>query len=312
METIHPIAVVGSTGTGKTALALYIAQYLIQSGYSCAIINMDSRQVYKAFPLVSAQPSAKEQYLVPHYYYGYLSLNARLHVEEYVENIASLCRKLWQHKTIPILVGGTGMYFYTLCNGIAPIPNIKEEIRNIQRTKVKNNIEEAYQELVEHDPFFAASITQGDSQRIARGLEVFYSTGVPLSEWHKEKKQCMQIATSIGIIKPKSILNEHLLERIHQMIAQGAIEEVNTVIKEYSDATQQAFSCIGVQEIMSYLNNTLSKEECIEQWLIHTRQYAKRQRTWFKNKHSVHWVNYTSYAKEVNDILHTYLRTFLV
>lgn len=308
MSNIHCIAIVGSTGTGKTALSLRIAEYLKDSGYSSAIINMDSRQVYRELPIISAQPTREQQNLVTHYYYGYLGILETLDVEKYIESVYMLCTTLWEQQIIPIIVGGTGMYFHILFNGIAPIPPIDESIRKEQRIFVRNNKKEAYNKLYQHDPIFASTITDGDTQRIARGLEVFYSTGIPLSQWHKQKKTFISKHTSIGITKATPLLHEHLRIRISDMITEGAIEEVQSILTVYNGAYGQATSCIGFNELAKYLTGIISYEECIDTWYIRTRQYAKRQRTWFKHKHHVHyWLNHTEYEKDIPYIIEKYI-----
>ncbi|MDE7469327.1 MAG: tRNA (adenosine(37)-N6)-dimethylallyltransferase MiaA [Desulfovibrionaceae bacterium] len=308
MNKIHCIAIVGATGTGKTALSLLFAEYLCMMGYTSAIINMDSRQVYRELPIISAQPTQEQKERVPHYYYGYLEITDILHVEYYVESIYTLCKTLWEQGTIPIIVGGTGMYFYILFNGIAPIPPIDEKIRKEQREYVLHNIKDAYSQLSQYDPLFASSITPYDTQRIARGLEVLHSTGIPLSQWHQHKKTFIDKHTSIALQKPTPLLQQHLYLRISEMISSGAIEEVEIILRNHSGEYGQASSCIGFQEIKDYLEGKNSYEECIENWFIHTRQYAKRQRTWFAHKHHVHhWLQHIEYEKEVLRITQEYI-----
>ena len=307
MTNIHCIAVVGSTGTGKTALSLSIAEYLSINGYSSAIINMDSQQIYKELPIITAHPTEQEQQLYPHHYYGYLSITDSTCVEKHIHSVYSLCNTLWKQDIIPILVGGTGMYFYILFNGIASIPPINEVIRHSQREFVLHNKEEAYYQLLYHDPVFAKSITPGDTQRIARGLEVFYSTGIPLSQWYTNKKTFLQLHTSIGIKKPLSLLHQHLHTRILTMLQQGALEEVQSICSTYHEKYIKNITCIGFQEVKNHIEGMLSYQQCIEQWFIHTRQYAKRQRTWFNNKHTVHyWIEDVEY-KKIPKIIKKYL-----
>lgn len=310
IEPIHCLTIVGSTGTGKTALALYIAQYIKSKGYTSAIINMDSRQVYKEIPIISAQPTEEDKCITPHYLYGYLQLTDRISVEQHIRSVYALCESLWNHGTIPLLVGGTGLYFHVLLHGISPIPDIDITIRQAQHSKVTQDKSKAYEELCDIDPIFAYTISAGDSQRITRGLEVFYGTGIPLSQWHTQKQTFITQHTSIGITKPIPLLHIHLQQRIDSMIAMGAIDEIHTAYLQSQKMITQAHSCIGFSELMKYIQGSISYHTCVEQWFLHTRQYAKRQRTWFRNKHHIdYWLEYQYDINIVHDIIDRYLNT---
>ncbi|MGL4722678.1 MAG: tRNA (adenosine(37)-N6)-dimethylallyltransferase MiaA [Desulfovibrionaceae bacterium] len=280
----------GATGTGKTKLALIIAEQCLKKKIPVAIINMDSRQVYYDFPIISAQPSPEDLALYHHKLYSYLNLDQTMRAGTHIKKVEQCLLSCNKEHILPILVGGTGLYFKALFSGLAPIPDIEEDLREEQREKVKEDIAQAYKELCKIDPKYASTIHSNDAQRIARALEVFYQTKRTLSNWHTETIPSRIMTQSYAISIPLSTLEKMLSQRVNMMLKNGAEEEVEKALRKSAMNTQtQGFSCIGAKELSNYILNKSTKEEAIYNWILNTRAYAKQQITWFKAQKDLHF-----------------------
>jgi len=284
---IKLISILGQTGTGKTALSLFLSQH-----FPISIINFDSRQVYEDLPIVTAQPSVEEKSKAPHYLFGFLPLNKKVTAGDFVAWARERIEEESKKERIPVLVGGTGLYLRALLFGLSPIPKITEKIKEQIAEKLKKEgLSELYRELREIDPTYAAKIHPKDKQRITRALEVFYQTQKPFSAWHQlTPKESIYECIKIGLRRDLEELTPILVSRIEKMIELGAIEEVRKAIEKYKDTTLPGFTGIGVKEIVAYLENKMSFAEMQQEWLKNTRAYAKRQVTWFKKEKNVLWL----------------------
>lgn len=274
MNKVYVIA--GPTASGKSAHALEIAQ-----NEPAVIINADSQQVYRDFPILTAQPSPAEQQLTPHFLYGFLDITQKCDAATWASLAAKEIQTAWQNNQLPILVGGTGLYLKTLMQGISPVPDIPTQIRT-QATALLNEIGNAafHAMLLEKDPT-SAHLHIGDTQRILRAYEVVEFTGKPLVYWHKQPtKAFLENAEYEGkiLLPDRQELYANCNKRFAQMLESGAIEEV----KRYD--LNHPIKIIGAPEIQSYLRGEISKEVAIEKGSQITRNYAKRQYTWFRNQ----------------------------
>ena len=288
----NPLIVVGATGVGKTQFVLRVAEYFLSRGYVPHIVNIDSRQVYRDFPILSAQPTEWEQKAVAHHYYGYLPADATVRAGAYVKDLRSFLYSLRQtDNAVPIIVGGTGLYISGFCQGFSEIPTIPSDIQNSVRAYVEKDVLKAFERLQRYDPLYTDRITNADTQKIARALEVYVATGTPFSEWHRKQNSKRSSYVLLGIDIPMQSLAPALLHRIHSMIEQGAIDEVLQADTRYPTDDCPGFSTIGVKEIKAYTMGVIDRENMIEQWYKATRLYAKRQRTWFRNKTRPMWID---------------------
>jgi tRNA dimethylallyltransferase len=280
------VCLAGPTGTGKNDLALRLADR-----HQGAIINFDSRQVYRALPIVTAQPSPEEQSRCPHLLYGFLNSDRTIDAGSFAALAAQAIADVRSQGYLPLLVGGTGLYLRALLEGLAPVPRIEQEVRE-RMAEQWNSAGDGvlHARLLEVDPEYAARIHPRDRQRVTRALEVFEQTGRPLTEWHKERVSFGRYdPLKIGVEISLEDLTPRLSERIERMIDAGALEEVSRAYERFPDPNALIWSGIGCREILGYLRGESTLEEAKEQWLRSTRAYAKRQLTWFKAERGMHW-----------------------
>ena len=284
-EKNKPVALIaGPTASGKTALALHLAQLR-----DCTIINADSAQVYADLPILSAQPTAEEMDGAPHKLFGYLDGNDPCSAARWAADAKVEITKAHGEGRLPVLVGGTGLYMRTLLDGIAPIPEIAPKLRAEIRAMVTGD---AWQALQNDDAAIAATLNPNDDSRIKRALEVIRSTGQSLSEWREKKEG--GIADQIELhplilLPPREWLYERCDLRFVQMLETGAIEEVQALIKRGLPGDAPVMRAIGVPEISAMLSGELSRDEAVRLGQTATRQYAKRQFTWFRNQLPGEW-----------------------
>ena len=279
--------IAGPTGAGKTAAALALSRKL----GNAVIVNADSRQVYADFPLITAQPSAKEQAECEHRLYGFLPCAEKLGAGEYARLSKDVIEESFAAGKQPILVGGTGLYFKTLLEGIAPIPDIPDEVHaRWQAELASRGSPDLHAELSRHDPKYAARIHQNDKQRVTRALEVWQATGKTFSWWHTRPLSALPyvlVKTGIGLPMPE--LEPILQQRIELMLQAGALEEARAALAACPDPQAPGWSGIGCRELLDFLTGALSMEECRELWYRNTRAYAKRQYTWFRADKNISW-----------------------
>ena len=276
--------IAGPTASGKSALALNLAERV-----GGAIINADSAQVYRDLPILSAAPEREDLQRAEHLLYGTLDGSRPCSAAEWADLAKAEISRVHQRGHLPILVGGTGLYVRTLLDGIAPIPPIDPEIRSHVRAA---SVGENLALLTPLDPVAAATLNPGDTTRIARALEVVKSTGRTLAEWQQNR------AGGIGdeidlqaliLLPPRHWLYERCDERFATMIEQGAVSEVKDLLSRNLDPQLPIMRAIGVSEIRRYLQDEISLDEAIAAGQQATRNYAKRQYTWFSNQPPLTW-----------------------
>ncbi|QGY41303.1 tRNA (adenosine(37)-N6)-dimethylallyltransferase MiaA [Pseudodesulfovibrio cashew] len=281
------VCLLGPTGTGKTAAAIEISRRIPAS-----VVNFDSRQVYADFPVITAQPDKHERAACPHLLYGFLPTIEKMTAARFVELAVRTIEDVRAENRLPILVGGTGMYLKSLLGGIAPIPEIPDDIRTSVLERIINEGPQAlHAELERTDPDYAARIHPNDTQRNARAAEVFLATGRTMTWWHThgEHTPAPYSPLKIGMQIALSDLEPHLARRIDVMLEQGALDEARCAMASCSDPEAPGWSGIGCAELLSHLRGEISLEEAKLRWVKNTRAYAKRQITWFKKESGINW-----------------------
>lgn len=264
----------GPTASGKSGLALEKAK-----AFDGVIINGDSLQVYRGLEILTAQPSPQECQDIPHRLYGFFDPSQTFSVGKWLPLVTSKIETALKDNKLPIIVGGTGLYLKSLKDGISAIPPIDPQIRK----QLKDSQEENYAELKKIDPLLAERLSPNDCQRTQRGLEVFYGTGKPLSFWQTQKPLPSPYEFDICLLMPnKEELEKRIALRLQKMLEMGVLDEITRL--KLSPLSSQAKKAIGFQEFEAYLKGETSFENARELTLIHTRQYAKRQLTWFRHQ----------------------------
>jgi tRNA dimethylallyltransferase len=285
--------IAGPTASGKTALALHLAK-----SRNIVIINADSAQVYSDLPVLSAQPTPEEQASAPHRLFGYLDGVTACSAARWAADARLAIDEAHRAGRLPVLVGGTGLYLRTLLDGIAPIPEIDAELRaNIRGL----NVADAYAALQAKDPLMATKLAPTDSSRIARALEVVESTGRSIAEWRKEKAGGISgdvALRPVVLLPPRDWLYARCDARFDAMMDSGAVEEVEALLARDLPGDAPVMRAIGVPEISAMLSSKISRDEAEGLGKIATRQYAKRQFTWFRNQSPVAWARWD---QEIND-----------
>ncbi len=277
------IVICGATATGKSSLALTLAERL-----GAPILSADSRQVYEAFNIGTAKPSRSDCARVPHYLLDLCPPDATFTVAEYQSLAQGLIADFQRQGIVPVLVGGTGLYIQSVVNGLK-IPRVppQMELRS-QLTTVSQ--QERYQWLQQIDPPSALKVHPNDQVRTLRALEVFYTTGIPLSAQQGSNPPSYPIL-QIGLDVPDLDQQVALIQRrTAQMIQQGWVEEVQQIMAHYG-AELPLLKTLGYAELCQYLKGEYTLEEAIAAIVLHTRQFAKRQRTWFRANPEIQWLN---------------------
>lgn len=300
------IVIAGPTASGKSAFASKLA--LKTEG---VVINADSMQVYEDLPILSASPQKKEKEGLTHYLYNYVGALEEYSVARYIDDIKEVLSKIENNK-VPIIVGGTGLYIYTLIYGISKIPDIDKDIREYSRKRILEIGNNAYyDELVKLDQCVLGKIYPGDSQRMVRAYEVIMQTGKSIFEYRNEGmyKPFPEVAFKVILLKPsRSYLYESCNLRFEKFINLGAVEEVEALIRKENRANLKSISTtLGFNEISDFLKNKLTLEDAINLAKTKTRQYAKRQCTWFnhqiKEKLELEFSSMAEYELQTENIL---------
>ncbi len=287
------LCLVGPTAAGKSAVALEIAAALQAAGQKAAVVNADSRQIYRDFPLITAQPNAEEQSLFPHLLYGYLPTTEKSSAADWAQRASRVIGECQANGVLPILTGGTGFYFRALLNGLAEIPPIDPAVSaSLKKQATQHGAPFLHAKLAECDPLTAKRLHPHDTQRILRALEVWESTGKALSAWQAEKTVpflppmpvlTLAIGANIQEIRRRS------LPRIQAMLKAGACVEAQRAWAVCPNPSAPGWSGIGCAEILAFMQGKLSLEQAVELWDSHTKAYAKRQLTWFKADKTLTW-----------------------
>lgn len=280
----NPVLIIaGPTASGKSALAIAVAR-----AFGGVILNCDSMQIYKDIPIIAATPSAEEKQQAEHRLFELYDVEKRGNVVEWLDLCAAEIKKLWAQNRLPVVVGGTGMYIDALLHGITPIPEVKPEVRQNLRERLQNDgLTRLYIELKAKDAEIAAKLSPNDKTRIVRALEIIETTGKKVSEWYKVPLiQRLPEAnfTVVKIVPEIDVIEQRCRARLDIMVEAGALDEIAGLIKRGVDATLPAMKALGVPELSLAVKGEILLSDALELAKLHTRQYAKRQRTWLRNK----------------------------
>ncbi len=279
--TLKAIALMGATGTGKSALAMRVAKTV-----GTSLICCDSMQLYRGLNIGTAKASDEEQARVPHYLLDCCALpdmysaarwakEARLHIKS--EN---------EQGRVPLIVGGTGLYLKALTEGFADIPPVDESVRQrLETLQQQAGTAHLYAMLQDADPDLADTLNVGDSQRIMRALSVYESSGTALSEWQKQAANIPAIDCPVFVLDvERDVLRQRLADRCHTMIEAGWLAEVRWLFDQQLPDTHPAMRAVGYRQLLDYLADKVSLEQALTDAITATRRYAKRQVTWFKHQ----------------------------
>jgi tRNA dimethylallyltransferase len=289
------ILIAGPTGSGKSEIALKLAKKI-----NGEIINADSMQVYKEIRILSARPESYSN--VSHYLYGNISLKNNFSAGEWLKKAKLNLNKIIKKKKQPIFVGGTGLYFKLLTEGISNIPKIPDSIRTkARKLNAKLGNDKFYRLLIKLDPLIQNKIKKNDTHRLIRAYEVITFTKKSLIDWQKKNKNYFSNYHFIKIfINPENSFLQKLLRlRLKKMFELGAVDEVKKFLKLKINKNLPANKILGIEEIKKYLDKKIPLEQAFEETFIRTRRYVKRQRTWFRG----HMKDWTSIFNPNFDIL---------
>ncbi|HEV7659523.1 MAG TPA: tRNA (adenosine(37)-N6)-dimethylallyltransferase MiaA [Allosphingosinicella sp.] len=282
LSTVALIA--GPTASGKSALALALAERV-----GGVVINADSAQVYRDLAIVSARPGAAATARAPHRLYGTRDGADSCSAADWAADARAEIAAAHEAGRLPILAGGTGLYIRTLIEGIAPVPEIDRAVRAAVRALGAG---EAHAALAREDPAAATRIRPGDTSRAQRALEVVRATGRTLKDWQAEKVGGIAGAVALRpliLLPPRDWLHARCDERLEKIFSDEGIEEVRSLLERNLPAFAPVMRAIGVREIAALLRGEMSREQALAAGKIATRQYAKRQYTWFRRQPPADW-----------------------
>ena len=291
-----PILIAGATVSGKSALALALAEQL-----NGRIINADSMQVYDTLDVLTARPPREDLRRAPHVLYGHVPVAAPYNVGQWQAAALAEIKAAQAAGQRPIIVGGTGLYFKSLTTGLADIPDIPDAIRNGLRARLNTDGAAAlYGELERVDAPLAARLPPTDTQRILRGLEVFEATDQPLSVWQAQPLDA-PLSDYLGLLlmPAREWLYARCNQRFDAMLEAGALAEVEQIWALNLPPDTMALKALGVADLMAFLHGEIDRDTAIAQAQQATRRYAKRQMTWFRNQMSA-WPRFSEQEYENN------------
>ncbi|PPJ46189.1 tRNA (adenosine(37)-N6)-dimethylallyltransferase MiaA [Rhizobium sp. KAs_5_22] len=282
------ILIAGPTASGKSALALELAKR--HGGH---VINADSMQVYDTLRVLTARPSEAEMEGVPHHLYGHVPAGATYSTGDWLREVAALVTDLKAKGALPVIVGGTGLYFKALTGGLDEMPAIPAEIRTRLRERlIAEGAEALYRKLESRDPAMAVRLGRQDGQRIVRALEVLEATGRSIADFQGRCGPVIvdpQRARKIVKLPDRKLLHERINRRFGRMFDDGAVAEVEALLKLGLSPDMPAMKAIGVSQIAALLRGEMTPDQVVDQASAATRQYAKRQMTWFRNQMDESW-----------------------
>lgn len=287
MASHRTVLIAGPTASGKSTFAAALAR-----AHNGVIVNADSMQVYKELRILTARPAAHEEAAIPHRLFGIVSAAESYSVARWINDVKSAIEDTHAAGRLPIVVGGTGLYFNALTQGLSPIPGIPDSIRVYWRAKgERTSTEQLHHRLGELDPTTARTLSPTDKQRVVRALEVFESTGRPLAEWQKEVAQPVLAPHAwIGCVidRSRDDIYRRCEARVDAMMKEGAIGEVQHLRKMQLSPDLPAMRALGVPPLMSHLEGHQALEEAISEIKRDTRRYVKRQLTWLR-RYMITW-----------------------
>ena len=285
MSTKHLIVIVGPTGSGKSDLAIEIAER-----YGAPIISTDSRQFYRGIPIGTAQPDAEQLQRVEHHFIASHDLKQEFNCGAYETEALAKLEELYRKHDVVVAVGGSGLYIKALCEGMDSLPEAEPELREeLARRLRSEGLESLCEELRQRDPAYYEEVDRNNPARVLRALEVCISTGLPYSSMRTgEKRQRPFNIIKLGIDMERERLYERINRRVDVMMQMGLEQEARAV---YHLRTLNSLQTVGYREMFDYFDGTISRDEAIELIKRNSRRYAKRQMTWFRRDEEIKWVD---------------------
>jgi tRNA dimethylallyltransferase len=282
VKKVDIILIAGPTASGKSALALTLAER-----HGGMIINADSMQVYRDLRIITARPTPDEEHQAPHRLYGHVDAAENYSVGRWCTEVAAVLAARAADGPA-IIVGGTGLYFNALTRGLAAVPPIPAAIRqNVRGRLASHGIAALHAELQERDPATAARLNPGDRARVTRALEVVLATGRSLQQWHEQGMQASvdpARAAKIFLAPERDVLLHRIDARFDAMLAAGALDEVRALAARKLDRNLPAMKAHGVPWLIRHFDGEITLGQAAERAKLETRQYTKRQATWFRNQ----------------------------
>ncbi|WP_226583374.1 tRNA (adenosine(37)-N6)-dimethylallyltransferase MiaA [Acuticoccus sediminis] len=284
MSAPAAVLIAGPTASGKSALSLALAERL-----GGAIVNADSMQVYRDLRVLTARPSAADEALAPHHLYGHVDAAEAMSVARWLDGVRAALSEVRAAGRVPIVVGGTGLYLAALTEGLSSMPDIPQAVRQRWReAQAREPSEALHAALAVRDPAMAARLRPSDPQRIVRALEVIEATGRSLGEWQGEREPpLLPVGPGVAAIvvsPPREILRERIALRFEAMLEECAVDEAVGLLARGLDPALPAMKAIGVAPLSAYAAGRTGRAEAVAEAVRQTRQYAKRQDTWFRHR----------------------------
>ncbi|MES2555062.1 MAG: tRNA (adenosine(37)-N6)-dimethylallyltransferase MiaA [Bacteroidota bacterium] len=290
------IVIQGATASGKTALGVVLAQHL-----NTVVISADSRQFYKEIAIGTAKPTVEEMQGIPHYFVDSHSIHQPVTAAQFAQEAMELLQTTLKDYPQVVVVGGSGLFIDALCIGLDPIPTNPEMQLQLRSELEQNGLAPLLEELQQTDPAYFQEVDRDNATRILRALEVIRSTGKPFSAWRQNKPAPRPFTTRRFVIEhPREQLYQRINQRVDNMLADGLLDEVKAV---YSFKELASLQTVGYNELFDYLDGISDWQTSIDKIKQHTRNYAKRQLTWFKRHPEAVWIPYSDTKKMLGEIL---------
>lgn len=290
------VVLLGPTGVGKTEVALQIAEHL-----QSPIINADSRQLFAEIPIGTAAPTKEQQERVKHYFVGTLHLTDYYSAAKYEEDVLQLLNQLFNQQQMALLSGGSMMYIDAVCQGIDDIPTVDEATRKLMKRKLETEgLDALVEELKVLDPEHYKIVDLHNPRRVVHALEICYMTGNTYSSYRTNTKKIRPFnIVKIGLNRPREEMYERINNRVLKMMKQGLIEEAKAV---YPQKGLNALNTVGYKELFAYFDGDISLDDAILKIQSNTRQYMRKQVTWFKRDNEIKWFSPTNIEEIINYI----------
>lgn len=290
------VVLLGPTGVGKTEVALQIAEHL-----QSPIINADSRQLFAEIPIGTAAPTKEQQERVKHYFVGTLHLTDYYSAAKYEEDVLQLLNQHFKHQQVALLSGGSMMYIDAVCQGIDDIPTVDEATRRLMKRKLETEgLDALVAELKVLDPDHYKIVDLHNPRRVIHALEICHMTGNTYTSYRKNTKKIRPFnIIKIGLNRPREEMYERINNRVLKMMNQGLIEEAKAI---YPQKGLNALNTVGYKELFAYFDGDISLDDAILKIQSNTRQYMRKQVTWFKRDNQIKWFSPTNIEEIINYI----------
>ena len=305
-EASSVLVIAGPTASGKSSLALAVAER-----FGGVVINADAMQVYRDVEVLTAQPAAAARARVPHRLYGTVAPNEPCSAGRWREMALDEIAAALADEKLPVVVGGTGLYLKALMEGLAPIPEVPGEVRaSARELHARLGGKAFHRELRRLDPETAARLNPGDSHRLIRAWEVLRATGRSLSSWHGADGAGAPPGLAFKTVMfepPRPALYANCEARFERMIANGAVEEAKALEARGLDPELPVMNALGVRELLGFIHGDIGIEEAVSRAKQATRNYAKRQLTWFRRQMDADEVIYAQYSESFNELIFSFI-----